>query len=104
VLGLDLPLNDMPRRGSPYGSLYERERTRILSEPHLCVLRLRCDGDVATTADHVPPLSLHQHVSGSGCCVLVPACLRCQKSQGGRLMRQLEAERKRSLPQPSRHW
>lgn len=41
----------------------------------------RC-GAPATTLDHVPPLALHHHVRGSGCCVLVPACVRCNLGAG----------------------
>jgi hypothetical protein len=33
-------------------------------------------GDRATTGDHVPPLGLHTHVRGSGCCSERPSCVR----------------------------
>lgn len=69
----------MPRKGSPYGPGYERERRRLLGKP--CRLRLVCSGDPATEADHVPPLSRHRHVDGSGCCKLQPACGPCQRRQ-----------------------
>jgi hypothetical protein len=69
----------MPRNGSPYGPAYERARKRLLGRP--CALRLVCDGAPATSADHVPPLSRHRHVEGSGCCHLQPACTPCQNRQ-----------------------
>lgn len=69
----------MPRRGSPYGPRYERARRALLGRP--CALRLVCDGAAATEADHVPPLSRHVHVEGSGCCRLQPACGPCQRRQ-----------------------
>lgn len=69
----------MPRRGSPYGPAYEAARRRLLGNP--CKLRLVCSGAPGTEADHVPPLSLHQHVEGSGCCRLQPACGPCQRRQ-----------------------
>jgi hypothetical protein len=46
-----------------------------------CELRLVCDGAPASEADHVPPLSRHRHVEGSGCCRLRPACGPCQRRQ-----------------------
>jgi len=75
----------MPRAGSPYSGSYARRRAALIGRP--CSLRLPGCTGVADSADHRPPLRLHAHVQGSGCCELVPACLRCQKSQGGRLSR-----------------
>jgi hypothetical protein len=49
----------------------------------LCSLRLVCDGVLADSADHDQPLSQHDHVPGSGCCRLIPACTACQRKQGG---------------------
>lgn len=43
-----------------------------------------CAG-TATEADHQPALALHEHVAGSGCCILVPSCGPCARRQGGRL-------------------
>lgn len=43
-----------------------------------------CTG-TATEADHQPPLALHEHEEGSGCCVLVPSCGPCARAQGGAL-------------------
>jgi hypothetical protein len=35
----------------------------------------------AKTADHVSPLSLHEHVLGSGRRSLIGTCLSCQRRQ-----------------------
>jgi hypothetical protein len=35
--------------------------------------------------DHQPPLALHFHVEGTGCCVGVPSCKPCSDKQGGEL-------------------
>jgi hypothetical protein len=69
----------MPRRGSPYGPDYEKRRRRLIGRP--CELRLVCQGAPATEADHVPPLSRHRHVEGSGCCRVRAACGPCQRRQ-----------------------
>lgn len=69
----------MPRKGSAYGPRYESQRRRLLGKP--CKLRLVCDGARATEVDHVPPVSRHRHVDGSGCCRLQPACGPCQRRQ-----------------------
>ena len=64
---------------------YERERKRLLADSPPCASRgPRCAG-TATEADHRPPLSLHDHVAGTGCCVLVPSCGPCARDQGGAL-------------------
>lgn len=71
----------MPRKGSPYGPAHERRRAVLLtpgSRCHLC-------GAPATELDHVPALSEHVHVEGSGCCTGRPACSPCQRRQGGEL-------------------
>lgn len=39
-------------------------------------------GRRATTIDHNPPLALHQHQRGTGCCTSHPACKPCQDRQG----------------------
>lgn len=56
-----------------------------------CELRLVCEGDPADSADHSPPLSRHEHVRGSGCCVLRPACMRCQHEQARLLSMETKA-------------
>jgi hypothetical protein len=66
----------MPGKGSPYGPRYEAVRAAMLGQP--CQLQLVCDGDPADSLDHHPPLSRHHHIEGSGCCLLRPACMRCQ--------------------------
>lgn len=69
-----------PRGEDPnYGTQYQRRRARLLGRP--CELMLVCAGAPATEADHVPPLSRHRHVEGSGCCRIRPACGPCQRRQ-----------------------
>jgi hypothetical protein len=48
------------------------------------VLCWECGERQATVPDHYPPLSAHAHVEGSGCCKLLPHCLRCSRAQGAR--------------------
>ena len=70
---------------SAYGTkAYQDARQRLLGEPcaHGC-------GRMGTEADHQPPLSLHQHVEGSGCCLLVPSCWWCARRQAGEISRAL---------------
>jgi hypothetical protein len=69
----------MPRRQSPYGGRYRKVRAALLGQP--CEMRLVCEGSPADSADHDPPLSRHEHVEGSGCCALRPACMACQHRQ-----------------------
>lgn len=73
-------------RGGAYNTGgYERQRRELLRDHPPCIHRgPRCAG-TATEADHVPPLSLHDHVPGSGCCVLAPSCGPCARQQGGLL-------------------
>jgi hypothetical protein len=42
-------------------------------------------------ADHVPALSRHRHVEGSGCCRLEPQCARHSAQQGARLRNEAAA-------------
>ena len=69
----------VPRRGSPYGPAYARARARLLSAYRVCQW---CHELPATVADHDPPLGFHTHVEGSGCCVLVASCRRCNAGRG----------------------
>jgi hypothetical protein len=62
-----------------YGHRYKKVRASLLGQP--CTLMLVCDGDPADSADHSPPLSRHEHHEGSGCCQILPACMRCQGEQ-----------------------
>lgn len=72
----------MPRRGSPYGPAYDRARRMLLAGGPVCA---HCRRRRATEADHQPPLAMHRHVNGSGCCALVPSCGPCQREQAARL-------------------
>jgi len=51
-------------------------------------------------ADHQPPLAVHDHVDGSGCCVLVPSCQPCSLVQGGKLVRRLQTRPAHTRPVP----
>jgi len=81
----------MPR--APYNAPYQRARLALLIYGGRC----KC-GRRATSLDHQPPLATHTHIEGSGCCRLVPACLPCQRRQGGELRSAKRA------PAPSRRW
>jgi hypothetical protein len=97
----------MPRRGSPYGSGYERDRAALLRRHPRCVW---C-GRAASEADHWPPLALHpggarSHRHRSGCCRLLPACFDCQRRQGALVaarklaLEQIEIELEVEVPEP----
>jgi hypothetical protein len=53
----------------------------------------------ADTIDHVPALVEHQHVRGSRCCTLHPACRLHNFGHGGRLARARER-----TPEPRTPW
>lgn len=98
----------MPRRGSPYGGEYERGLAALKRVATPCLLRYEgCTGR-ALSLDHQPPLALHHHAEGSGCCRLVPSCLRCNLRSGG--WRLVNARRGvvrplgQATPPPSRAW
>lgn len=91
----------MPRRGSPYGPAYERERRAILHGNPPC---WRGCGRPATTGDHQPPLTLHEHVEpwpSSGCCRLLPACAECQAEQAVHLLRGEDVPEPPPAPAPA---
>lgn len=94
----------VPRPESPYDWSYQRERRALLDQGRRCQLRLACSGVRANSADHDPPLALHDHVKGSNCCRLVPACLDCQRVQGKEVARQLRLAALPHAPVPSRRW
>lgn len=62
-----------------YGPRYRRIRRMILETRPLCA---HCKQARATTLDHDPPLAMHVHREGTGCCRLIPACESCNKSAG----------------------
>jgi len=94
----------VPRRCSPYDWRYQQERAALLAPGPPCALLLVCDGSRADSADHDPPLGLHDHVPGSGCCRLRPACLPCQHEQGRIVGLARRHPVGRSAPPPSRAW
>jgi len=51
----------------------------LLDPPVACA---HCQQAVATELDHDPPLAMHVHREGSGCCRYIPSCRDCARSQG----------------------
>jgi hypothetical protein len=77
--------SDADRKGTYGKAAYKRARRALLAGDPPCIHQgPRCAGR-ATEADHQPPVKLHDHVEGSGCCILVPTCGPCARSQGGKL-------------------
>lgn len=79
-----------PKGQHPYGTAYQRERSRILAGNPTCHW---CD-QPATTADHEPPIEVagpHNR--------LVPACRKCNYGRHGKT-----PAPKRTYPGPSREW
>jgi hypothetical protein len=104
----------MPRRGSPYGPEYTRQREALLADRPRCVAQVPgiCLG-VANSADHYPPLYRHHHRNGSGCCRLQPMCLPCNNATSGgwRATSAVRKARRAGIdlrdgqgPSPSRQW
>lgn len=78
-----------------YGNKYRKERAELLLNNPRCVY---CGG-VATTADHVPPVSVFPDPS-EWVGELVPACKPCNSSKGA----QLRSRRNPSRQMRSRNW
>src|SRR5262245_40001772 len=57
-------------------------RGLLLGEGVKCA---HCGRERATQLDHDPPLAMHKHREGSGCCRLIPSCAACNR-RGGRLV------------------
>jgi hypothetical protein len=68
-------------RAAHRSAAYLRARANLAASVVLC---WECGERQATVPDHYPPLSMHAHVEGSGCCKLLPHCLRCSRMQGAR--------------------
>src|SRR5262245_57888298 len=69
---------------TPYAEQrYRRLRGMLLGPGVVCA---HCKRQQATTLDHDPPLAMHQHREGTGCCRLIPSCRDCNQ-QGGQLVR-----------------
>ena len=75
----------MAKARSGYDKGYAVARAALLADGPVC--HLPGCRRWATEADHVPPLSQHNHRPGSGCCVLMPHCSVHAREQGGRLGR-----------------
>lgn len=84
-----------------YGANYRRARRALLASHPLCAYGC---GRPATEADHQPPLALHDHRAGSGCCGLVPSCGPCGRAQGAQLVNGMDVpapvEVEPSRPEP----
>jgi hypothetical protein len=63
---------------------YRRARRLTLGEGVLCT---HCGLELATTLDHHPPLAMHKHRAGSGCCRLIPSCVACNAASGVAVLR-----------------
>jgi len=63
----------------PYGRPFRRAKALQLDPPVPCS---HCRQAVAVTLDHDPPLAMHRHVKGTGCCRLIPSCEACNRSGG----------------------
>ena len=68
----------MAPRNPAYGRAHDLRRAALIVPGAVCHL---C-GAPASELDHVPPLALHDHREGSGCCRSLPACGPCQREQG----------------------
>jgi hypothetical protein len=82
-----------------YGRQYRKRRESLIGLP--CQLQLVCEGDPADSADHSPPLSRHEHVEGSGCCVERPACMACQGEQARLLSMETKRQQRDGVPEPT---
>lgn len=95
-------------QNNPYGRAHQAERQALL--PH--AYGQPCPGPCGRTMhagmrldlDHVPPLALHHHTPGSGCCHGRIVCARCNRAAGARLGNRLRRQRIISQRQPSRRW
>ena len=63
---------------------YRRARKQLTHGPTVQCWKPLCD-NIATTIDHDPPLALHTHRRGSGCCRLMPCCATHNYSAGAAL-------------------
>src|SRR5262245_18946268 len=80
-----------------YEWAYQVERRKLLADHPLCV---HCQEREATRADHQPPLSMHEHIPGTGCCILVPSCQPCEIRQAVLLQRPHYRPPPEALPEP----
>jgi len=79
-----------------------RDRDYLAAAAALKRTPTRCScGRLATTIDHDPPLALHQHQRGTGCCTYRPACTGCNCGAGASIARRRRLTRR---PSASRTW
>lgn len=67
-------------KSANYGRQHQAARANLLEDSPLCA---HCGLVEATVADHQPPIALHDHARGSGCCEYLPSCLACSQKQAG---------------------
>lgn len=67
--------------GDPYGNAHQRRRRAVIRPGAVC----EWCGEPASELDHLPPLAVHHHIEGSGCCRYVPSCGPCQRKQAAEL-------------------
>jgi hypothetical protein len=90
------------KQGDYRTAAYKRARAKLLLDFPVCAHRGPHCAGTATEADHQPPLSLHEHRQGTGCCELIPSCGPCARRQGGRLAtKQVAQHRPTMLAEPA---
>lgn len=63
---------------------YLRARRLTIGSGVVCA---HCKVELATTLDHYPPLAMHKHRAGTGCCRLIPSCAACNAAGGVAVLR-----------------
>ena len=71
--------------GARYGYQHQKARAALLAEHDVCSHCGKAVGwdEKPGVADHQPPLALHAHAEGTGCCDLIPSCATCSYKQAG---------------------
>jgi hypothetical protein len=63
---------------------YRRAKRQTIGAGVLCA---HCQTELATELDHWPPLAMHRHRTGTGCCRLIPSCRDCNAASGVEVQR-----------------
>jgi len=86
---------------------YRRARRLTLGSGVLCA---HCKTELATTLDHYPPLAMHKHRAGTGCCRLIPSCAECNAAGGVAVLRgewrpgEPEPDEPQGIPREDPRW
>lgn len=80
----------MSARAAHYGAHHERARAVLLELHPWCQ---NGDGRPSAVADHDPPIALHKHIEGTGCCSYRATCIDCSRRQGADVAAVLRAQR-----------